>query len=360
MSRRVLVARLDSMGDVLVSGPAVRAVAASGAEVVFLAGSQGAAAARLLPGVVEVLVWDCPWITASARAVDQGVVDELHTLLCDRAVDEAIILTSFHQSPLPLALLLRLEGVTRISAASVDYPGSLLDVRLRPGEEFPEDLAEPVRALRIAEAAGFRLPADDSGRLEVRDGGEFPVAIGDDPYVVVHPGAAVPARAWPAGHHAATVDLLTGRGVRVVVTGGPDETALTAAVAGSRGLDLGGRTDLPALASVLRRARVVVAGNTGAAHLAAAVRTPVVSLFSPVVPLERWAPFGVPALVLGDQGAACAGSRARTCPVPGHPCLSSVSPQRVVDAVFALTGPIGGARAFGSANISLPDRQETT
>lgn len=57
--KRVLVARLDSMGDVLVSGPAVRAVAAS-AEVVLLAGPQGAGAARLLPGVAEVHVLGAP------------------------------------------------------------------------------------------------------------------------------------------------------------------------------------------------------------------------------------------------------------------------------------------------------------
>src|SRR5206468_627103 len=85
-----------------------------------------------------------------------------------------------------------------------------------------------------------------------------------------------------------------------------------------------GRLDLPALAATLRGAGVVVAGNTGPAHLAAAVGTPVVSLFAPVVPAVRWAPYGVPVALLGDQDAPCAGSRARVCPVPGHPCLADV------------------------------------
>jgi ADP-heptose:LPS heptosyltransferase len=83
---------------------------------------------------------------------------------------------------------------------------------------------------------------------------------------------------------------------------------------------------------------VVVAGNTGPAHLAAAVGTPVVSLFAPVVPAARWAPYGVPTVLLGDQGAPCAGTRARECPVPGHPCLASVTPETVVGAVAALAG----------------------
>jgi heptosyltransferase III len=62
-----------------------------------------------------------------------------------------------------------------------------------------------------------------------------------------------------------------------------------------------------------------------------------VSLFSPVVPAERWAPFGVPTVVLGDQHAACRDTRARECPVAGHPCLSSVAPSEVTAAVVALT-----------------------
>ncbi len=116
-------------------------------------------------------------------------------------IDEAVLLTSFHQSPLPTALLLRLAGVTRISGASVDAAGGLLDTRLIPGETLPEELPEPVRALRIAEAAGFALPAGDDGRLAVALPGDAEPAE-PGPYVVVHPGAAVPARAYPAAGHA--------------------------------------------------------------------------------------------------------------------------------------------------------------
>jgi ADP-heptose:LPS heptosyltransferase len=62
----------------------------------------------------------------------------------------------------------------------------------------------------------------------------------------------------------------------------------------------------------------------------------VVSLFAPVVPAERWAPYGVPTVLLGEQHAPCAGSRARSCPVPGHPCLDRIEPASVVAAVAAL------------------------
>jgi ADP-heptose:LPS heptosyltransferase len=330
-----LVVRLDSDGDVLLAGPAVRAVAASGDRVVLLVGPQGAAAARLLPGVDEVLVWSCPWIVADPAPVDPRDVAEVVDQLRARRVDRALVLTSFHQSPLPTALVLRLAGVGWVGAVSEDYPGSLLDLRLR----LPDaGLHEAQRQLRLAEAAGFALPPDDDGGLAVRrplpDVGGL---VGDDPYLVVHPGASVPARAPGAAWAADLVATLAERGRRVLVTGGPGETALTAAVAGtSRALDLGGATTLAQLAAVLDGADAVVVGNTGPAHLAAAVGTPVVSLFAPVVPAERWRPWRVPHALLGDQEAPCALSRAKTCPVPGHPCLDDVPVERALAAVQAL------------------------
>jgi len=333
--RSVLVARLDGLGDVLLAGPAIRAVAAGldrGTELVLLCGPEGAPAARMLPGVDRVAVWSCPWILRDAPPADGMALASLREALGEKLPDEAVILTSFHQSPLPLALALRLFGVGRITGASVDFAGSLLDVRLRPGEDFSEDLPEPERALAIAGAAGYRLPADDSGRLAVNAPAEASALTGSGPYLVIHPGATAPARTWPASHAREAVRLLAERGHRVLVTGGPGERELTAQVAGEHGIDLGGLAGMDELAGILAGARLLISGNTGPAHLAAAVGTPVVSLFSPVVPAVRWAPYGVPVELLGRQDAPCRGSRAVQCPVPGHPCLASVSPEEVLEA----------------------------
>lgn len=332
---RVLVARLDSDGDVLLSGPAIRAVAAGADELVLLAGPRGAAAARLLPEVDELVVWSCPWIEADAAPVDPASVDGLVEQLRARHFDVALILTSFHQSALPLALLLRLAGVPWIGAVSEDYPGSLLDLRHR----LPDTgLHEVQRTLSLAAAAGFALPPGDAGGLGVRRPLPDTSALtGDGAYVVLHPGASVPARAPSPSWARELVEALHRSGRRVLVTGGPGERPLTSYVAGDVGIDLGGATDLAGLADVLDRADVVVVGNTGPAHLAAAVGTPVVSLFAPVVPAERWRPWQVDHVLLGDQSAACAASRARICPVPGHPCLDGVAVQTVVDAVGRLS-----------------------
>ncbi len=104
-------------------------------------------------------------------------------------------------------------------------------------------------------------------------------------------------------------------------------------------LDLAGATTLAQLAEVLAAADCVVVGNTGPAHLAAAVGAPVVSLFAPTVPAARWRPWGVP-LELLHVDVPCAGCRARDCPVPGHPCLGGVGEDDVVAAVARLA-PVG-------------------
>ncbi len=343
MTRQVLVARLDSDGDVLLSGPAVRAVAAGWrgepTEVTLLCGPAGEQAARLLPGVDHVLVWHCPWIAADPGPVRRDDVDDLVARLAAARFDLAVILTSAHQSALPLALVLRMAGVPFVGAISADYPGTLLDVRMRPDTDFTDDAPEPLRALAVAEAVGCRLPDGDDGGLRVLPPPDVSHLTGDGPYVVLHPGASVPARRWQADRCAAAVRALADDGHRVLVTGGPAETDLTAEVAADVGVDLGGATGLAELAGVLRGAEAVVVGNTGPAHLAAAVGTPVVSLFAPVVPAVRWAPYGVPTVLLGDQTAPCRASRARECPVPGHPCLGSVTPDDVVAAVRHLREP---------------------
>lgn len=327
----MLVARLDNLGDVLLAGPAVRAVARR-ASVTLLCGPHGADAARLLPGVGPVLVFRAPWIDPAAPPVDRAAVDGLVRTVAAGHFDEALVLTSFHQSALPLALVLRLAGVPRVAAVSDDYPGSLLDVR----HAVADDVHEVERNLSLAAAAGYDLAPDDDARLAVRLGAPPDLALPAGPYVVVHPGASVPARALGADRLAAAVERLAAGGWPVVVTGGPAEAALAARVAGTSALDLAGRTDLGALGHVLAGAAAVVTGNTGPAHLAAAVGTPVVSIFPPTVPAVRWRPWGVPHVLLGDQAVACAGCRARICPVAGQPCLAGVTPDDVAAAVATL------------------------
>jgi len=114
--------------------------------------------------------------------------------------------------------------------------------------------------------------------------------------VVVHPGASAGSRRWPVHRFAAVAAALAADGHRVVVTGGPSERELAAAV-GAEVLT----PDLLGLAALVADAALVVCGDTGVAHLATAYRTPSVLLFGPVPPVE-WGPRSGPHAVLWKGG----------------------------------------------------------
>jgi hypothetical protein len=86
--------------------------------VVLLCSAAGAPAGELSLGVDGALRWDCLWISADPGAVRHADVGGLVERLAAEQISVAAVSTSFHQSPLQTALLLRLAGVRRISAIS--------------------------------------------------------------------------------------------------------------------------------------------------------------------------------------------------------------------------------------------------
>jgi ADP-heptose:LPS heptosyltransferase len=332
---RVLVVRPDGMGDVLLAGPAIRAIAARAESVTLLCGPGGAPAGAHLPGIHTVLVDRLPWIDAEPLAVDRTRFDWTVEALRAGAFDEGVIFTSFHQDPLPTALLLRLAGIPRLGAISRDYPGSLLDVR----HQVSDDMHEVERALSLVAAMGYDAPADDALDVAIPD---EPAPFPFEHYIVVHPGASVPARTLRPSAWRAVAHRLASSTRPVIVTGLRRERALVEHVADVPYALPAVEDSFTTLARTLRDADVVVVGNTGPAHLAAAVRTPVVSCFPPTVPAERWRPWGEHVL-LGDQAVTCRGCRARECPRLTQVCLDAIEPSDVLRAVEQLsTAGVGG------------------
>ncbi|MBW3604394.1 MAG: hypothetical protein KY460_05665, partial [Actinobacteria bacterium] len=178
----VLVVRPDSAGDVLLAGPAVRAVAATAGRVTLWCGPNGRAAAELLPGVDALVEHRAAWIDPDATEVDRTRILALVDDLAGLRLDQAVVLTSFHQSPLPAALLLRLAGVPTIAAVSDDFPGALLDVRHR----VADDVHEVERSLSLVATLGYRLPHGDHGGLAVRLPADVDPAPVDPAHVVLH------------------------------------------------------------------------------------------------------------------------------------------------------------------------------
>lgn len=153
---------------------------------------------------------------------------------------------------------------------------------------------EVVRWCRLLAAHGI---AADPERLELGPPGIGAVAPERRNATILHPGAASPARRWPADRWVAVARSEAERGRPVLVTAGPGEEGLAAAVVRAAGVAGGsggpvspaGPTDLLHLAALVAAAERVVCGDTGVAHLATAFGTPSVILFGPTSP-DRWGP----------------------------------------------------------------------
>ena len=162
---------------------------------------------------------------------------------------------------------------------------------------------------------------------------------------VVHPGAAAGARRWPAGRFAAVAATLRSKGHRVVVTGGEAEAPLARAVAGEAGVPALLGLSLPELLSLVARARLVVCGDTGVAHVASNYRTPSVVLFGPVSPANWGPPASGRHRVLwhGDGTGDPHGEQL-------DPALLAITVEEVLTAVAELQPwPVGHVAAFQTA-----------
>jgi len=154
------------------------------------------------------------------------------------------------------------------------------------GPEWRPHEHEVHRWCRLLQESG--IPADPA-RLELPP----PVMDRPEAVTIVHPGAASPARQWPASRWAAVARALQERGEQVVVTGSELERHLADVVVEAAGLprrnNLAGRTDLLGLAGLVAGARRVLSADTGIAHLATAFGTPSAVLFGPTPP-DEWGP----------------------------------------------------------------------
>ncbi|WP_182898683.1 glycosyltransferase family 9 protein [Microbispora sp. H10830] len=351
---RVLVIRPDNLGDVVMAGPALRALrrAAPRARLDLLAAPAGAAAAALLPEVDGVLTASVSWQKTGGEEVP--VTDDLD--LVERigwgGYEAAVILTSFSQAPWPAAYLCRLAGVPVRVGMSKEFGGAGLThwVPSPPDETHQVD-----RALHLLERAGVppvegrlrvRVPAEAAGAarrlLDGRPGGDGHAdGRGRRPCALILPGASCSARRYPADRFARVAGLLTAAGLRVLVAGTAREAPLVEATgAGVPGaVLLPGRFDVPVLAALIDAVDVVVCNNSGGAHLASALGTPVVVLFAGTEQVEQYRPRFGPASIL-TVPTACSPCRQLACPF-ALDCLD-IPPEQVAAEALRLADERGG------------------
>jgi ADP-heptose:LPS heptosyltransferase len=339
--RRVLLIRLDNLGDVLLTTPAFRAVRRSlpEAHLALLAGPAGCEVGRLNPDIDETILYRAPNEDVYFK-LPQDPAREMATVkaLKERDFDAAIIFTSYKQSALPVAYLCYLAGIPLRAAGSFEGPGSLLTHRHRYANTVPPR-HETLRGLELTKSLGFQTVEPEMVLVPREEDEESATSLletyGIERFILVHPGASASSRAYPPERYAAVVKELASRsGLPVLVTGGPDEKELARRVAGTAGIHVGGETEFGSFAALVGRAGAVVTNNTGTTHVASALKRSVVTVFAGTNPPEQWGPWRTPHELL-THPVPCAPCYKRVCPI-GHECLTGILPETVVEAALNL------------------------
>ncbi|WP_148715393.1 lipopolysaccharide heptosyltransferase II [Chitinolyticbacter meiyuanensis] len=350
-ARRVLCVRLDNMGDVLMTTPAIRALKAAlpGRHITLLASPSGAALARLVPEIDDVIEFEAPWMKGGTVSPAQD--ERVRAAIAARGFDAVVIFTVYSQNPLPAAYFCYQAGIPLRLAHCRENPYHLLSDWVKEIE--PEggtrhevqrqlDLVDTVGCRPVARRMSLEVPVEAERRVE-----RLLLAQGYDAErscVVVHTGATAPSRRYPGDRFAAAIALLVEAGCQVVLTGSAGEVAEVEQIrqrAGVPTLSLAGQVDLAELAAAIKRADVVLSNNSGPAHMAAALDTPLVDLYALTNPQHT--PWLVRHVLLYHD-VPCKYCYNSVCPQGHHDCLRRVTPQQVADAVLSLLPQPGEAQ----------------
>lgn len=370
--RRILLLRLERIGDLLMAWPAIAAVrrVAPGASIDLVVGSWNVPIAQMFEEVDRVRTLDARWLSRGAPAPAWSRLIRDARAWRSHRYDLAINFEGDIRSH----LLMACSGAPRRFGFDMAGGGPLLTGRVPydPSRHVADNLLRLVeRALDVRdgslaatearlklpaharEAAGALLadPADDGGshraprlRIGIQVGGGRQVKQWD------------PRRFGELGG-----TLAVKFGAQLVFTGSAEDRQLVDLALGQlppgiEAIDLCGRVDLLTLAALLERLSVFVTGDTGPMHLAGAVGTPLVAIFGPSDP-RRWGPLSSSARIV-HSGVNCRPCNRIRRP-PSHcigvtpDCLASIGVHEVVQAVEQVLGRAALPRAASAPGGSM-------
>lgn len=344
-ARNILCVRLDYLGDVLMTTPAMRAIRESlpGCSLTLLTSPSGAAISRYIPEIDDTIIYAPPWLKSSPVRDPDYQLEMMHTLR-QRNFNAVIIFTSFSQNPLPTALLCHLARIPLSLAHCHENPYQLLTdwvLDLEPAQGIRHEVR---RQLDLVATVGFRS-ANEKLSFAVRDEDiawvrqrlSPDVLDNKVPLVMLHPGATAVSRRYPPEHWSRVVHALHAElGANLLLTGDANEVELVDSIIGTSGIrspvvqSLAGQLDIGQLSAAIALSSVVISNNTGPAHMAAAIGTPLVDLYALTNPQHT--PWQARSRVLFHD-VPCRFCFKSICPKGHGDCLTKVQPAQVVAAV---------------------------
>jgi lipopolysaccharide heptosyltransferase I len=344
---RILIVRLSALGDIVHALPVLAAVRHRypDAQVDWLVEEAYAPILAFASGLHRRIVVRARASSTSERTVTfggplgyAGAIGFLRRQHYDVALDLQGLIKS--------ALWARLSGAVRVIGFHRDHMREAQAAALYTEEVVPptnvhvmhKNLA--LAAVLDAATATPELPLAPAASSPTREA--IARAGGEGRYIVLNPGAAWPNKRWPPDRFGELASILSSRhGLESIVTWGPSEHELGEKVVESSegAAHLAPPTTVGDLAVLMRGAALVVSGDTGPLHIAAAMGAPVVGLYGPTWP-ERNGPWNPDDEVI-SRAHVCVCHHKRRC-LRGQPCIDEIA---VTDVVAAAERRLNRMRA---------------
>lgn len=302
---QVVVMQPETVGEVVMLGPAVRALKESlpRAEITLITSAEGSQVAPLLPWIDDVIVYPESWRRITEASLlslrkDMAFIERLRS----RRFSLAVIFTNLAQSPFPPAYACYLAGIPYRVGLTSDSSGSALSHFLPPPAD---DLHQVDRNLKLLEALDIyesnnQVELSVPEEIETKANAlitENGVAQGT-PYIVLAPGASTRSEQYAPDHFAAVAHLLAAQSeLQVVIVGSAEEEETIQPVLeiANKNLygnvySLVGKTTMPELAAILRHATLTISNNSSSMHIANALNCPMIVIYPGAESIAPWKP----------------------------------------------------------------------
>ncbi|CAM3907913.1 glycosyltransferase family 9 protein [Mucilaginibacter galii] len=305
--KNILCIRPDNMGDLIMTGPAIRALKESfGAKITVLTSSMSAGVVKHMPEIDEVIIFNLPWVK-TAETPDVTVFSEVVAQLKERNFDAAVVFTVYSQNPLPTAMLAYLAGIPRILAYCRENPYQLITDWVPDKEPYKFIKHQVRRDLDLVATVGatttnenLTLTVDDDLWPSITQQLSNKGLDTNKPWIILHAGVSETKREYPAECWiVAAKRLIREYGLQILLTGSESEKHLTEELQvqiGEGSFSAGGTFKLNEFICLVKYAPLLLSVNTGTIHIAAAVGTPTVVLYGQTNPQHT--PWKVPHTIL--------------------------------------------------------------
>jgi len=326
---RILIIRTDRIGDVVLSTPAITATrkAYPDAYIAVMVSSQAKEIVKGNPCLNEVIVYDKKDVFHALRFAKW---------LREKKFELALILHSTKRVNL-IAFLAKIPKRVGYARGKMDFLlTDKLEYKKRLGEKHESEYSlDVLRSMGIdAEVSPLVVPVNRENEKHID-------ALGlkkGEKFIVIHPGASHISKIWPAERFAKVADILIERfGAQVILISGPDQVNINigdrvGSLMKNKPIFLCGKTSIGDLAALFKRTLLFISNDSGPVHIACAIGTPVISIFSRNergLSPKRWGPLGTKTAAL-HKDAGCTTCLAHNCK-KGFLCLNSITVEELIE-----------------------------